>query len=383
MREHWWNFPGTSRFIERVERAIRDGYSVFLELPLERPSGLREAVAERFAESPLHWEVLYASEDKPLSLIYDMFLQDHPPSALRTMEGLTTGDRFCMLIVWVEEIAEADASAWADFFEKYGTLCRSNPDWHHPVFVVPDAAAWDAYRKMKSTPYASTIRWDDTVERLDMQMYIGSLQLASGETKLEHQVARHLMVELALWDRELALHLAGRSEQELYHPERALIEYAEERGWQPLPAVDLEQAWFKGMAFLVEERLEWHSAWLALNGKTVLLKRRMWAAQVAVLFPYLELLRHKLLELVGPQITLPVYDEKGYAVNDLFELEFRHIYHFLCHGGGHHPAQLVTYVNELRRIRNNLAHLNVLGAENIRTLANPPQMIAEIEEFAS
>ncbi|TLS54095.1 hypothetical protein FE782_01760 [Paenibacillus antri] len=382
MKEHWWNLPGPSRFVDRVERDVRDGHSVFLELPLERPSGLREAVAERFSESSLHWEDLFASDDKPLDLMYDLFLPDHPPSALRTMESLPTGDRFSMLIVWVEEIAEGDAPAWADFFEKYGTLCRSNPDWHHPVFLVPDAAAWGAHRKMKNTPYASTVRWNDTVERLDMQMYIGSLQLAYGESKLEQQVARHLMAELSLWDRDLALFLAGRSEQELFHPERALVEYAGERGWQPR-AVDLELAWSKGMAFRVEERLEWHSAWLAMNGDLAQLRRRMWAAQVAVLFPHLELLRHKLLELIGPQIALPVYDEKGYAVNDLFELEFRHIYYFLSRGGAHHPPQLVSYVNELRRIRNWLAHLNVLGAENIRTLANPPRMIAELEEFAS
>lgn len=386
MREHWWSLPGPSRFLDRVERDIRDGLSIFLELPEERPEGLRGALTERFAESALHWEdVSAAAGDKPLNMLYDLFLPEHPPSALRTMEGLTEGGGFTMLIVWLEGVAEGDADAWADFFGKFGALCRARPDWLHPVFIVPDAAAWDAQRRLRSMPYASFARWDDAVERLDAQMYIGALQLASGGTKLEQQVARQMIAELALWDRRLIHYLADLPDAELYQPDQALLAYArDELGWEPAAAAEVDIAWRQGMAFRVEERLEWHSAWLALNGHAAQLRRRLWGAQVSVLFPYMELLRHRLLELVGPHVELPVYDEKGYAVHDAFDLEFRHLYHFMSKtAAGRFPPQLVAYVNELRRIRNLLAHLDVLGAENIRLLAHPPQPLAGREEFAA
>src|SRR5262249_56154062 len=96
-----------------------------------------------------------------------------------------------------------------------------------------------------------------------------------------------------------------------------------------------------------------HAAALAASDEA-LLERRVWNAQVRILFPFLEHERVRLVPIVQPFLRLPVPTPKG-MIYDLYDLELGEMYHHLRTSGL--PQETKDRMAVLGEMRHALAHL--------------------------
>jgi hypothetical protein len=103
-----------------------------------------------------------------------------------------------------------------------------------------------------------------------------------------------------------------------------------------------------------------HSVALAIRNDDAELRRRIWKAEVAVLYPFLEERRLHLLPRLRPYLRLPVETTYG-PVEDVYDLELGQLVHFLR--GRNLPRELWRLLNVLTDMRHALAHLRPVPAE--------------------
>jgi hypothetical protein len=161
-----------------------------------------------------------------------------------------------------------------------------------------------------------------------------------------------MVVRLALWDMELAAELSRLTLRDISAPGDLLKEYAEARGWgQGEPAT-----WLNGTrdTFLGEEQV--HSALCAIRGDLSTIERRVWAAQAAVMFPFLEA---RLRDLVQGLDCLPnsadVSSNGNSEIVGKEEFELSDV-HREVRRDGRASSELKAIVKKLKRMRNRIAH---------------------------
>jgi hypothetical protein len=105
-----------------------------------------------------------------------------------------------------------------------------------------------------------------------------------------------------------------------------------------------------------------HSALKVLNGD---FKRRLWRAQVSVLFPVIEEHRQRLIETLGNQLTIPFESVSG-TIEDPRYLEIGHIATQIDRFRLKTSKDLRLFVNQLKTLRDRLAHLDPAPLEIIQ-----------------
>jgi hypothetical protein len=106
----------------------------------------------------------------------------------------------------------------------------------------------------------------------------------------------------------------------------------------------------------VEDVPKVHSALLALDDPAAELPRRLWEAQVGVLFAVVEQGRRAVLERIGPTIDLPVQTPFG-EIHDPRDLEIGQLDWQITWGCIATDAATRLQVRWLKTIRDALAHL--------------------------
>ena len=116
----------------------------------------------------------------------------------------------------------------------------------------------------------------------------------------------------------------------LPNPESCLItrltpEMANERGWGPNDAANPD--WAQGTLQYVDGHQRRHSLIMAFAGEPGKseIRRRIWRAQVAVLFPFLEEQRVVLLDQLRPMLRPATSSAVGSELRDIQELELGQI----------------------------------------------------------
>jgi hypothetical protein len=152
--------------------------------------------------------------------------------------------------------------------------------------------------------------------------------------------------ELAGTDPILAAILAKLDLQTLLAPLSLLGDHARRQGFNVAVAARIEEV-FDG-----ERRRP--SALAALAGDHAEIERRIWRAQVGILYPFIEVRRLDLVPRVRSLLDLPVETTYG-RVSDPRELEVGQLVHFLR--GRRVPRELWQLLNHLKDMRHALAHL--------------------------
>jgi hypothetical protein len=119
-----------------------------------------------------------------------------------------------------------------------------------------------------------------------------------------------------------------------------------------------------GSADRVDGQEVMHSAFLASNGGTSAVHRRVWTGQVGVLLPFVEERRQDLLGLLAGVLQVPYRTRFG-VVEDPRDLEIGHIesqLHAVTFSGRN---DLLDLARKLREIRNCLSHQEPVAAQQL------------------
>ena len=371
----WWSLPGPSRFLDRICEDLTEGKHVCIRMPSNSPGHLKIYLKERWLDhSYYEWRELnlqyFRSEaDSPADLLYETYIPEADPGEIRNAANLARHPSFGKMIVWVEGLDSSVWPQWDEFLREYAEMSRNLPEEDRTRFVVLLDGPLSGLRPQPSL-LLSVRDWQDTVDRLDMLLYCR--QNASfpdaASSPLQGKLALELAAGLALWDRNLADYLLVRPLHELMDPAGLLAKFAETLGWgETVPA-----SWSAGTMNRFENRNELHSAYLAAAGRWQDIRRRVWQAQLNVLFPIIEDLRHRLIAEFSDILTVPYVDDRGNRIEDLRDFELRHIWYQLR--SLPLDSSLLGGIDNLRKLRNRLAHLDPIRGDELHLIEHVEKM---------
>jgi hypothetical protein len=366
----WWSLPGPSGFLDRIADDLADGKHVYLRVPGNEPKRLKAYLKEKWLDHEIYeWRELNlhhfrADADNPVKLLYDIFLPETEPDVIRNAANLARDPAFGGKMIWVEGMTADCWPNWKKFLHDYAEVNRNLlPDERTRFIVLLNGELAECRPEVS---VASAVRdWRGTVGQLDMLLYCSSLLRNTPLTVLQKRLNAQLIANLSLWDQNLADYLCDRPLTDLFEPAGLLLEFAEQLEWDS----GTGESWQAGTVNEFENRSRIHSAYLAVLGHEQEIQRRVWQAQLSVLFPAIEELRLALIEHLGPVLTVPFTMEQGYVIHDRLDLEIGHIY-YQMRSLPQADSELYNGVYQLRKLRNILAHMDPIPKSEIALVDN-------------
>jgi hypothetical protein len=183
----------------------------------------------------------------------------------------------------------------------------------------------------------------------------------------EQHLRAAVIANLSGADPEVAEFLAQADLAALLNPGETLAGLAQARGWHP-HAIDAPH-WLEGKVHFVDGQPRLHSVMLAAAGDAARqeLQRRVWRAQIAVLFPLLEQQRLLLIDELRPMLR-PEDRSYGSGVRECRSVRELELSQILGQVRGRVDHALRRRLQTLVRARNSLAHLETLDAATVREL---------------
>ena len=308
--------------------------------------------------SLLGWTSIDGSQASsgPLAFLLQQMCPGVNAFEVGSIAELVVTDSFQGRLVWIEKIDSGRWSDWSRFLRAYSDTCRNVNLLNRTVFIVllsGEAATDEAPEEV------ALVRCDfrGIVDTLDLFVFALWKIPASIKRREHRALLAHTVAQVAQWDSLLAEQLLALPLAEVLSPEGALRQYARDRGW----TVETPRSWEKGTVDGPAERPTVHSALLEVSGTSRLVRQRIWAAQAAVLLPLVEERRVGLVDRYRRYLKLPINTEDGRQVDDPLNLDVGQLAWYLDRTGK--PQVLRKQVRRLRHVRNRLAHMEPLKAE--------------------
>ena len=363
MDAHWWELPGPAAFLRAAWEDVRGGKNVVLTLPAIAPVGLRDGLAALVRQAELWaWRDFPAGDGpcSPAILVEQLHQRLAPPKAaglVVSVDTLAADARLADTVIWVEGMTAACWPAWRAFLGQYERACQMCPEQGRGLFCVP--LTGEVARQVPEAAVALSVRrWWGVVGEVDLLLDLSLRADGRPMPPLHRRLALAVACELSGTDAALARALAGLGLRQLLEPQEFLRAEAARRGWNAARA--RQPTWEDGLVDGVNGEDVVHSVALVIRGDDAELRRRIWQAEVAVLYPFLEEQRLRLLPRLRPYLRLPVETAYG-RVDDIYDLELGQLVHFLR--GRNLARELWRLLNLLTDMRHALAHLRPVPVE--------------------
>jgi hypothetical protein len=361
LQDLWWRLSGPRKFLDEILEHLVSGRSVMLGIPPRAALGLEaELRAVIHDDTPLVWkwvdlgapgevtrlaaEALIPAERRPQRPRPSDIARDRElRSTVVAVNGIEVPQRFTefasFLVLFLEEAVKHESSPRLVFRIPAESLGRTLPK------IVGKRGA--------------IVEWKDRMTPPDMLVYAASLRrgrAALGPTMLYER----LIIELAGWDPELAGELATWEPVSLLEPWDGLAALANGR-----PRRD--PTWEEGTMDGIGRRRIEHALSAVTRGAEAEISRRIWRAQLAEVFPWLEELRLEMVKAFRPEIRLPHDDGYGNRIENADDLELGHLYYNLSRLAKVKEERL-KWLTLCRDIRHALAHQEPASAAQLLRL---------------
>lgn len=368
----WWRLPGPANYLREIVEDLDSGKNVVLCLPDHCGDGLYYALNDELHSVRRKLVPINANGAAPQQVLEQFQVDAHEA-----------------VIIWLHGLDDQSWPQWEEFLcHKYQFQMRASgvSRTNCPLFCTPikgTAAATAAH----GNNFLSFRKWHGRVSQLDMVLFTSSLLPATRafsavatrvkSSLLLKQIAVWVIAHLAQSDPHVSLRLARQFDvaddldealEHILNPGQILKHIAKQRAWAPASAAVC--CWHTGMKDHVDGREQIHSAALCLNDGNKEIERRIWLAQVKVIFPLLEEHRRWLVTELDGAFKLPHESSEG-KILEASQLELHHIksqFKKAQHDPAHPLAQMLTTAYETRairlaEIRNALSHLEPLSLD--------------------
>jgi hypothetical protein len=363
MLHSWWNLPGPSRFVTEIVNDFRDGRNVVILMPDFAPEGFEEAIRSDF-DNFLIWNNIEVDSNAgldPTHFLYSKFCLSKCFDQSEILHILLEADSFVGQLIWLKGINSDNLGAWKTFISTYQHFCRNVPLIQRTVFGIALNGNLCIAPPRDDVCVVSR-KWDGYVDDLDMLLYCSQLLRNRTFSKLEKQLAVNVIAKLASFDPHVCLALAEKTLEQIVNPTPILRQIGECRGWHNISLDKSATHWHSGMKQTVSDEIKIHPAVLAFKDPDEEIKRRVWTAQISVLFPYIEEQRRKLLESYKKHFRIPYTTINGETIENLWQLEISHILSQFAEGLPVEPKEVI-FTDKLRKMRNQMAHLDLVDLD--------------------
>ena len=355
-----WTLPGPARFLERIERALRDGTSVVVRFPGRAPFDFRERTL-----SPLYgsWRCTVVRPEPSIAPVESLSKRFAPRLSSAwgaTLLDLCEHEDFHGRIIWLDgldSLTRNDWTAWKKFLADYAQASRSVREFERTVFVAVLEGVPPADPPQEDVTL-STYDWSGTVEEMDL-LFLSHARLFERDAgPLLRSLLATTVARVAAWDPEMAERLLDEKDEVILNPGPMLQSVAREKGWTTETGIGWEFGTASGGGVL-------HAALASLEEPPRELQRRVWSAQTSVLLPVIDECRRDIV-LEHRALLAHHLSREGNRADPL-DLDIGDLTGMVQRPGFDQDVR--RRLRELNRWRNDLAHLKPLSTPIARLLA--------------
>ena len=336
-----WDLPGARRFVTTACDLLRDGSSVVVQFPGRIPDGFDIAVAAALG-NVLDIGRLQATVS-PLQDLAHRYAQH--PQHIGRLQDLCEDPGFRGRLVRLDGLDSESWPNWCTFLSTYAEISRSRPLFGRSLFLVLLAGSPPPEAPPADIGLACR-RWDGLPDDVDLLMFATEQLQEREDNPLLRSLLATTIARVAAWDFDTAAVLVAQDYETIMDPGDLLRETAQQKGW----TVDTPLDWGLGTASRTGSA---HPAKASLDDPPSELQRRVWSAQLSVLFPWIETRRHATISANLFHVKRQMRAD-GDSQGDPFELELGELLRLLRRRGTR--RQVWKIVRMLRDARNELAH---------------------------
>lgn len=372
-QDFWWNnITGPHKAVVGVAEALLSNSTVILKVPADLPwrRPMRSAIEEQIRNmsgsgNTIITQIDVADEcspdDDPGRYLLKRFAKSDVCRSYREKSGVSIQDymiRSSVLkdtIIWIKGIDNGQARKWLKFCQGY-----KGASIEDGLFVMEVHEQVD----LIETKNTQTVVFDDCVREYDLQLFNSFV--------LDEQYIYN-----DCWKKYISTVAASlcKTDAEVSESYLRLMDFRNE---DPITGV-MKIAELPDFARRGEEANSTHVLNLWRKGNTAELSRRVWEAQLQVLFPIIEILRVKIIKELKDSLhecltAHPIY-QFGEQITDPYDLEFGTLVWLMAKQDEHRMRYL--YVPDetvrsricfLKECRNCLAHTDCCTVEQVREL---------------
>lgn len=322
--------PTPAAYLDEVEAAVREGCAHAWS-DETAPPGASYSLMERLGQAHCRtFTVWPAPGAAPLEIVASEL---GVPAAMSSLTAPELMD--CVVVVHLDVLPDQDLAAWTKLADRLRTARRAALG--ASLLLVGGTA-----------PSAGAITWRERMRRVDAVLW-AELHAPPDRPRPVGELASALAAELCVWRLDLAASLAAARWEILCDP----IEWLAGRTEAPI-----------GPRCIIA---------LRDAGRIEEIRRRVWKAQLSVLFPWLEEVRQVLIDRHRGLLTVTDWHmERGVSAVD--DLELGAIAKQVS-AAGRLGRDQEDILKALGRVRNDLAHRAPTRPEDLRmVLRNPASL---------
>lgn len=359
-----WTLPGPASFLDGVVEALRDGSNVAIAVPANAVPDLAPTLDYRLGDEGFRLSRISDPTDElPIDALYSQLDFDTAQPTIRTVASLLANlsDK---AVLFIDSVRPENWTAWKGFLDDYASASRSIGVFDRSQILLI-ARGVPLSQFVSKAPALERFVWDGQISEADVLSYILHSQRKAGSAmNLHARLCSRIISRICSWDIDLVDRMISLSWHELFDPYSALEAIASTEGVQYPTAPSWEEG---GISTIDGEQVK-HALCIWKSGDpSGELRMRLWAAQAGELLPLLELKRRKLAECVGATRKIPTTATlNGDGVRDLQEVELGGLLHLAR--VYKLPEDIVRSLSKLRDLRNKLAHLTPISADEAANL---------------
>jgi len=358
----WWDIPGPSRFVRRIDNDLRDRVNVVAALPAGVGKDWFSFFRRRWHNSQERMDVLGVDGDTrpPLDILCEAFTTN--PAGATSLAALVCESGFRGLTIGVLLDNANSVRAWTDFLVEYERECRLIDPLDRAVLLIVTEGAIPQILPPQETHLRVHV-YDGYARPHDCFMYAWVLIGAAEKQAWRTELKMALCAQLAQWDHRLCEELSDRDIGSILRKTTCI------GGLPVIPEAyasdNVDEGWARGILQRCDGKAIFHSGWIARNMESRDFERRVWAAQVQVLFPLIEQVRRQAIDRYGSRFPMPVQVGDNELVSDPYELEIAMVRRLVSRLDGV-PGRILRRIDQAYDFRNALAHLEPLTAQQLQ-----------------
>lgn len=353
---NFWQLPGPLSFLDDIQQDLLEGRNVVINVPSNAPAGLqfelKQLLAKTFAVTELAENGTRTLRDSLIRLLDD--------EVVATAEDLSTqflAKHFAGTMFWLEPTEASVLAVLRQELEEFQRMGQAQQHGSRCLFAMYLSGQNASRARLIASSGVAEHAWDDRVTRLDMMLY--AAHAFRRERSVANEVAARVAASVALFDPAVVDRLRVLGVPEIVDAVRVSLYLPEIPEWKlgSLPC------WEDGSLARMDGVDVIHPG----HPSQTAIFSLIWRAQLEVLFPLLELRRLELIACFRGLLEVPMDSARVQYIIAIEDLEFSDIHRQLLRlfQRGRRIVSLreLHVIETWRRIRNSLAHREVIGAD--------------------
>ncbi|MBX9679819.1 MAG: ATP-binding protein [Gemmataceae bacterium] len=365
-QELWWAQAGPARFVKKIVSGIIERRRVLcVTTPVPRPTALVDALRSKLnVELSLETAIVDLSARDQSGSIAHLVAEDLDvsPVEIGSVADFSRHPRLADTVIIVDGIDKAQLRRWSLFLRQVQAEGAAD-SIIGPIVIalLPRGLTKEETNELCAS--ARLFSFLGIVDRYDTASYASALGIRPADD-LPARVGHAVMLDVAAWSKEVIETIMMWEVSDQIDP-MPLLQRAADKSGLPYPC------WENGLVDLWDDEPAAHAVAAVKFGLRDHVKRRIWAAQAAVLLPFSHRILRSLIaryhdvlsRVVSPQKPLrKKFNDREYEITDPWKLEF---YDFKELTSGHISPGELELVKIANWTRNAVAHRDVVTAAKV------------------